>query len=448
MTYECLFLNREAAENIRRPDKAAPPVQRLSYLTFILRSNCLLRILDSEGNLVGYNYMTGFGENNIPTAIYSGPFYEPQYIVIINPEPGTYRLELIGISEGPYELTIQGNYGEEITDSFEYEGEIKPAELHGSDLIVTAVVGPLDIYSNPPEFEEIIDNIPPATTLEIGEPKYADPMDNIYVTSATSFTLTAEDNPGGMGVASTFYRIYNSTYDTGWLEYSAPFYLTELSDGEYSIDYYSTDNIGNTEPTNTATVILDNTPPSTTLTIGEPKYISDATYVNSATPFTLEADDNAGSGVYSVAYRIYNGAYDSGWQPYTTPFHLTVLADGVYTIEFNSTDNVGNVEVTNSVQVALFSWDYVFTDSYGRGTTLKINTVHKFFQFITPDNDYGIRNATYMRQCGRAIIIRYYGYELDLITVAVDTKLDFCVAIAWDLQTRKQYMLIDKPGIE
>jgi len=76
-----------------------------------------------------------------------------------------------------------------------------------------------------------------------------------------------------MGVASTFYHICNSTYDTGWLEYSAPLYLTGLSDGEYSIDYYSTDNIGNTEHTNTATVILDNTPPTTTLTIGEPKCI-------------------------------------------------------------------------------------------------------------------------------------------------------------------------------
>jgi squalene-hopene/tetraprenyl-beta-curcumene cyclase len=426
---------------------AAPPVQRLSYLTFILRSNCLLRILDSEGNLVGYNYMTGLGENNIPTAIYSGPFSEPQYIVIINPEPGTYKLELIGISEGPYELAIQGNYGEEVTDTFEYMGEIKPAELHGSDLTVTAVVGPLDIYANPPEFEEIIDNIPPTTALEIGEPKYVDPMDNIYVTSATPFTLTAEDNPGGMGVASIFYRIYNSTYDTGWLEYSAPFYLTGLPDSEYSIDYYSTDNIGNTEPTNTATVILDNTPPSTTLTIGEPKYISDTTYVTPDTPFTLEATDT-GSGIYSTAYRIYDATYDSGWQTYTAPFYLTSLTDGTYTIEYNSTDNVQNTETTHTINVTLFSWNYIYQDTYGRGTTLKINLAHKFFQFITPKKDYGIRKATRMKQCGRAIIIEHCDKQLRLITVAVDTKLDFCAAIAWDLQTRKCYLLIDKAGIE
>jgi squalene-hopene/tetraprenyl-beta-curcumene cyclase len=425
----------------------APTIQRLSYLTFILRSNCLLKIISPEGEAVGYNYLNGRGENQIPTAIYSGPFAEPQYIVIVNPQAGTYRLELIGISEGWYELTIQGNYGEEVTDTFTFQGEIKPGELHGTDVTVTAIVGPIDVYANPPEFQEIIDNIPPTTPLEIGEPKYADLTGDIYVSSITPFTLTAEDNPGGTGVASTFYRIYNSTYDTGWLEYSVPFYLTGLSDGEYSIDYYSTDNIGNVEPTNTATVILDNTPPTTTLTIGEPKYVSCITYVTPDTPFILEAED-AGAGVNITNYRIYNSTYDSGWITYTSPFYLTSLADGTYTIEYYSIDNVQNAEVTQAINITLFSWNYIFEDTYGRGTTLKINLANKFFQFITPDKDYGIRNATYMRQCGRAIIIQHSDKELRLITVAVDTKLDFCVAIAWDLQTRKQYFLIDKAGKE
>jgi hypothetical protein len=425
----------------------APPVQRLSYLTFILRSNCLLRIIDPEGNAVGYNYMTSLGENQIPAAVYSGPFMEPQYIVIVNPQAGTYRLELVGISEGPYELTVQGNYGEEVTDTFTFQGEIKPGELHGTDVTVTAIVGPIDVYANPPEFQEIIDNIPPTTTLEISEPKCVDFMGNIYVSSVTLFTLTAEDNPGGTGVASTFYRIYNSTYDTGWVEYSAPFYLTGLSDGEYSTDYYSVDNMGNVEPTNTATVILDSTPPTTTLIIGEPKYVSSITYVTPDTTFILEAED-AGADVNATIYRIYNSTYDSGWIAYIGPFSLTTLTDGTYTIEYYSIDNVQNAEAMQAINVTLFSWNYIFEDTYGRGTILKINLAHKFFQFITPDNDYGVRNATYMRQCGRAIIIQHWDKELRLITVVVDTKLDFCYAMAWDLQTRKCYVLIDKAGTE
>jgi squalene-hopene/tetraprenyl-beta-curcumene cyclase len=336
---------------------AAPPVQRLSYLTFILRSNCLIRVLDPEGNLVGYNYMTGLGENQVPTAVYSGPSSEPQYIVIINPVAGTYKLELVGIAEGSYTIEIQGNYGEDITDTFQFTGEIAPSELQGSQVTVTAIAGPVDIYlDHPPEFEKTIDNIPPTTTLDFGEPKYVDPTDNIYVSSATPFTLTAEDNPGGTGVASTFYQIYNSSYDPGWLEYSAPSYLAGLSDGEYSIDYYSTDNIGNMEPTNTATVILDNTPPTTTLTIGEPKYVSGITYVTPDTPFTLEATDT-GSGVSTTAYQIYSGTYNSDWLIYIGPFNLSSLTCGNCTIAFNSTDNAGNVENTNYFNVTLVGPD-------------------------------------------------------------------------------------------
>jgi parallel beta-helix repeat protein len=293
---------------------------------------------------------------------------------------------------------------------------------------------------------KVSDDVPPITVLDVGEPKLVID-DMVYLTSSTPITLTAEDNPDGSGIAFTSYKIRNSTHDIGWLTYTEPFNLTGFADGTYFIDFNSTDNIGNTEPTNTATVTLDNTPPSTTLTIGEPKYASDTTYVTPDTPFTLEATDTS-SGVYFTAYRIYNATYDSDWQTYTAPFNLTSLTDGIYSIEYNSTDNVENIETTQAINVTLFSWNYIFEDTYGRGTTLKINLAHKFFQFLTPDNDYGIRNATYMRRCGRAIIIKHYDNELRLITVAVDTKLDFCVAIAWDVQTGKRYFLIDKAGTE
>jgi murein tripeptide amidase MpaA len=316
--------------------------------------------------------------------------------------------------------------------------------------IITAIDAPYDDYPFALDVASLplpSDVEPPTTTLEIGSPKYTDSSGNTYISSVTPFTLTAEDNPGGTDVASTSYRIYNATHDSGWLVYSAFFHLTGLSDGAYSIDYYSTDNIGNVEPTNTATVILDNTPSATTQTIGEPKYVSDKTYVTPDTPFTLEATDT-GSGVYSIAYRIYNATYDSGWQTYTTPFKLTSLADGTYTIEYNSTDNVQNIETSHTAIFTLFHWNYIYQDTYGRGTTLKINLAYKFFQFIRPDKDYGIRIATYMKQCGRAIIISHCDKELRLITVSVDTKIDFCYAMAWDLQARKCYPLIDKAGIE
>jgi PKD repeat protein len=219
------------------------------------------------------------------------------------------------------------------------------------------------------------------------------------------------------------------------------------SDGDGVFEHTFT---SDSELTQTEYVIAtDKTPPVTTLSIGEPKYVTEITYVTPDTPFTLEATDDAGSGVHSIAYRIYNSAYDSGWLPYTEPSNLTALDDGVYTIEFNSTDYAGNIEATKSIQVTLFSWNYVFEDSYGRGTMLKINIEHKFFQFITPDGDYGIRKATRMQVYrARFIIIQHRDDELRLITLTIDTKLDFCVAIAWDVETSTRYFLIDKPGKE
>ena len=95
-----------------------------------------------------------------------------------------------------------------------------------------------------------------------------------------------------------------------------------------------------------------------------------------------------------------------------------------------------------------FSWNYVFEDTYGRDTTLKINTPHKFFQFITPDKDYGIRKATNMTVGGRLMIIWHKNSELRLLTIAIDTQIDFCFAYAKDMQTGNWYLLIDKRGTE
>jgi PKD repeat protein len=200
-----------------------------------------------------------------------------------------------------------------------------------------------------------VDETPPITTLTVGDPKYTNSSGNVYVTMNTPFALSAEDNVGGSGVAATAYRISNATYDSGWTNYvAAEFHLTGLADGEYPIDYNSTDNAGNLEPTNVSIVFVDNTPPTTTLTIGEPKQVQDQTRVTSDTPFTLAATD-AGSGVKSTVYEILNSSgYDTGQLTYNGPFNLTSLSPGRYAIKYRSTDNVGNNETEHTQEVVLY----------------------------------------------------------------------------------------------
>jgi len=96
-------------------------------------------------------------------------------------------------------------------------------------------------------------------------------------------------------------------------------------------------------------------------------------------------------------------------------------------------------------EMEVISWGYVFNDE-NQGTVLKISTDDRLFQFITPDKDYGIRQATCMR-IYRTTIISYCNEEIRLISVAVP-KFDFCIAVVWDKQTQAKYFLIDKIGHE
>ena len=189
---------------------------------------------------------------------------------------------------------------------------------------------------------EILDNTPPETTLEVGSPSYTD-GGNTYITSATLLTLSASDGTGS-GVLVTKYRV-----NTGpWTTYTGAFTITG-SDGAYTIEYYSVDNLGNEETPKSLMVILDNTPPETSLTVGSPQYVDGVNlYVSSTTPFTLSASDGAGSGVNRIEYRVNGGA----WTTYTDPFTISG-PDGTYVIEYRSVDNLGNEETPKSVTVIL-----------------------------------------------------------------------------------------------
>ncbi|MHA2330463.1 MAG: OmpL47-type beta-barrel domain-containing protein, partial [Candidatus Hodarchaeales archaeon] len=282
-----------------------------------------------------------------------------------------------------------------------------------------------------------LDNTSPSTILTVGDPQYD--KNPLYVTSDTPFTLTATDI--GSDVFSTSYRIYNTAYDSGWQTYVDLFTIVGL-DGQYSIEFYSIDNLGNVELTKTETVFLDNTSPSTVLSIGDPQHGAGMIYVTSDTPFTLTATDT-GSDVFSTSYRIYNTVYDSGWQTYVDPFTIMGL-DGQYSIEFYSIDNLGNKENNHEINIMLFSWDYIFEQYCTGDIILKIDIDHKFFQFISPVKDYGIRKATRMLVLRKVIVIHHEDSELKLVSVSIDTRKNFCVVIARDLITGEKYVLFGR----
>jgi hypothetical protein len=192
-----------------------------------------------------------------------------------------------------------------------------------------------------------IDKSPPTTTLSIGTPEYPSGGTS-YFTSATQFALTPDDGTG-IGVDSTWYRIWSSSLGwSGLTQYTVPFTVSG-SDGIRYIEYNSIDSFGNQEtPKNHSAVsdlYLDNSAPTTTLSVGPPMHFSGGTtYFTSTAQFTLLFDDGAGSGVENTWYRIWDPT--SGWSSlsqYTVPFTISG-ADGVRYIEYNSTDMLLNME--------------------------------------------------------------------------------------------------------
>ncbi len=102
---------------------------------------------------------------------------------------------------------------------------------------------------------------------------------------------------------------------------------------------------------------------------------------------------------------------------------------------------------TYSTGLTPITWEYIYEDP-AEGTILKISTDDKHFQFVSTDKEFLVKHVPNMRITNRAIVILYKDWEIEIVTVAIDTKLDLCITVAWDTQTRKQYFLIDKVGIE
>jgi hypothetical protein len=178
----------------------------------------------------------------------------------------------------------------------------------------------------------MIDETPPTTTISLSGTLGL----NGWYVSPVTVALTATDDFSG--VSATQY----SFNGVDWNTYSVPFNVT--SEGVSTVYYRSIDNAGNVEDTKSVTVAIDTLPPTTTANLVGSKglgiwYVSDVTV-------SLTAVD-ATSGVAATAYRINGGA----WTTYTGSFVLT--AEGIYKIEYNSTDNAGNVGQTNSVTIGI-----------------------------------------------------------------------------------------------
>jgi len=189
-----------------------------------------------------------------------------------------------------------------------------------------------------------VDTLGPATRLSLTGASFVS-EGRTYVTSSALVSLAATD--GGSGLDSIRYRGWDGLTWSPWATYVAPIPLPP-PDGVRHIVYYATDALGNMEKMNQATFLLDDSPPTTTLSIGTPQVpIGGALYVSAATTLSLAAVDGGSPpvGPGSTEYQVDGGV----WTPYFGPFG--VQGEGAHLVAYRSPDLLGNVENSNAFAV-------------------------------------------------------------------------------------------------
>ena len=132
---------------------------------------------------------------------------------------------------------------------------------------------------------------------------------------------------------------------------------------------------------------MDNTPPTTSLSIGDPKYVVGGTFITSATPLNLSTADGGVTpvGVDTMEYRVDGGP----WGAYSAPFVLR--GDGVHAVEMQSWDLLGNEEGVVTIGIIVDDTAPTTTISPATGPF----TVQTAFTLSATDAGSGVARTEY-----------------------------------------------------
>lgn len=165
-------------------------------------------------------------------------------------------------------------------------------------------------------------------TVAIATPSTTSNVNSQWHTAPFNVILTATDQ--GPGVAWTRYKLGSNPSVTSFVN---PTSFSVSTEGTTSLSYASADMNGHVEPTQTATVKVDATPPNTTASVA-------TTYSGGGNTVALHATDNL-SGVAATHFSIDGGSQQTGA---AVPVPAT---PGAHTLDYSSVDNAGNVEGTH-----------------------------------------------------------------------------------------------------
>lgn len=182
--------------------------------------------------------------------------------------------------------------------------------------------------------------------------------DKGVISTTTKIYLTGNDLLSGL--AKTLYRIDEGPYQ---LYAGGVIPVSQLTEGNHKLTYYSVDFVENIEKEKEVTFYLDKSAPIMAADILGDKFLAgDVVYFSGRTKLKLTAVDNK-SGVKSLKYKIDNEPFHT----YTEPFYLP-KESGFHTIKYYGEDHAENIGIgdhKNRIEEFIHSVGAVYVDLSG-----------------------------------------------------------------------------------
>lgn len=248
---------------------------------------------------------------------------------------------------------------------------------------------------------------------------------NGWYISPAQVTLWSQDM--GSGVAAIHYTVDGGPTQT----YSGPF--TVDGSAVHQINFWSVDNVGNTEVQKTATVKIDKEGPVTEISLSGPA--GNNNYFKGSVQFTLTATDNvSGLASYGTYYQV-----DAGPNKVFMGSPITVSGDGTHTVSFWSQDMASNTASPNTITINI--------DSAAPATQAALaGTAAGGGWYSTPvqvtlsatDNHSGVDSTFYAVDGG---VSQAYGAPFTLSNTGTHTILFWSVDRAGNAESQQQMII-------
>ncbi len=158
----------------------------IRFLLLNLFSPIDMQIVAPDGKRLGKDFTTGAELDEIPDAFYTGFNTEDEYAIILNPLPGTYKVETVGTGSGTY--TIVADYaGPATTTSAEISGTTTLGKDTSYNLFVSSTSTQISITENVPP--PVQTELTPATCLIDLQKAY----ENKWITKKAVYTGLVAD---------------------------------------------------------------------------------------------------------------------------------------------------------------------------------------------------------------------------------------------------------------